>query len=67
MESWEKTKDGLMMVMTKGNLTVNWDLVAHRYTVSRTDRDGMAEIVEKGRTPHLPVDMFLHYIELTWA
>ncbi|MCM1169717.1 MAG: hypothetical protein NC324_07260 [Bacteroides sp.] len=62
MNDWQRKKEGLLLIFTKRPFTVEWNLLEKKY---RVKRDGAQ--VEWGRTPHLPVNTFLRYVELTHA
>lgn len=66
--AWKTEKDGLTVTYTKDNLTVVWDLGKRKYEVWRKDeRTEHVDIVEQRHAPHLPVETFLHYVEMTWG
>ena len=64
--AWKTEKDGLTVTYTKDNLTVVWDLGKRKYEVRRSEGD-TERVVEQGHAPHLPVETFLQYVEMTWG
>lgn len=63
---WKMSENGFVNTFRKGSLTVVWNMKEGKYEVSRETESGERRLLEKGKTPHQPLEKFLESVERTW-